>query len=94
MNADELSDREFILQPKLWPNYPLLPVKRYVGNESECCFIAAINLPKIRVMGVNLFKFADYVKSGGEHFADEVNNCPKYDYNDVDAFLADGWVVD
>lgn len=83
------NDKTMMMTPMEWPRYPVLPVKRYRNHSFECCIMSVI-LP-FRVYKKSLgglvkpkikCKLADLL---GDEF---------YDYQDIDALLADGWLVD
>jgi hypothetical protein len=74
-----VTDREFILDQDKWPKWPLLPVKR----TDEWGVIPAGH-PAVYI--VNMWGMDDRPLS---EQASKV-----YEYKDVDALLADGWVVD
>ncbi len=85
---DPPSDREFILNPDLWPAWPYLPLKRYPKGRSgpEVCLLVATERPYEALYAHNLFHLPPT--------RDEFLAGKKYVYETVDALLADGWIVD
>ena len=79
-----LDDRAFILAED-WPYWPLLPIKRYTADgDLECATLCAWSAVQcIRV-----------VKCMYPEFTPEQVASNYVDYADVDALLADGWIVD
>jgi len=81
------NDQDMIKHPDAWPQWPYLPVKRRKGAKAtlECGVIyEGTGIKTVRV--ANLFalptEYQDFL------------TLPKYEYDSVDALLADGWVVD
>lgn len=80
-------DREFILAEE-WPYWPLLPVKRYTNNDLECATLLA---PSILCLAEEGFRV---VYCMFPEYTAEIASTRYTDYADVDAILADGWLVD
>jgi hypothetical protein len=77
-------DREMISNPSLWPNWPILPVKKWNAEKHSpdvaCLWEGGDGKLKIAV-GVNMFDVLQMAKADWQ----ETN---------VNKVLADGWVVD
>lgn len=90
LNERQIEDREFIENSNQWPNWPVLPIKRYTKKFElpECGFIMDVSGfgGKSLVYLCNLFKV-----TSGETKLDEV---PTLQYSDVKEMLLDGWMVD
>lgn len=77
-------DKEMILSEGLWPNWPLLPVKRPSDDFYECGLIWAGDVTTVVI--ANLFQLP--------LTPEQVGSVRTYEYGSVDDLLADGWVVD
>lgn len=91
------ASKMYLLKCGNWPRWPFCPVKRYNKKEylPECGIVTDIAPlsdkqhpngkcePVVRIL--NLF-----IGWTGE----EYNSAKKYEYESLDAMLADGWVVD
>ncbi len=74
-------DLSFIKDPNQWPQWPQLPVKRYV-NGMEVGVIIEVRTGVEPVV---------YLKNLYTRFTDDT---PKLTYGSIDELLADGWMVD
>ncbi len=91
----ELNDKEMMVNQASWPNWPLLPIKRYNKNQESMrnfpeCAILIGSMPAKQqpvVVFANMFAFA-------EMSYEEILKIKKQEYESVDALLADGWAVD
>jgi hypothetical protein len=81
-------DKRFITTPDLWPNWPVCPLKRYVQNGREFGIVIAVQTHLSTVFIVNMFA----LKSGD--LMQQLEGRKKYEYPNIDALIADGWVVD
>ncbi len=82
----ERDDRAFLLSPDDWPRWPILPMKKkgeFWKEERGHGFVFAGHPDTI------YFKNIWDIKA-----EDKVADYPKQVYADVDALLADGWIVD
>lgn len=81
-----MTDKEMIENPLNWPRYPFLPVKRYrkPGELADCrvIWVGA----RTRLVEANLFALP---KTKEDFLA-----LPYTEYANIEAVLADGWVVD
>ena len=85
IDREHLKNKQMILDSSKWLYRPLLPVKRTVKGFEELGVIWAVGKRSIVYIG-NLFTLPNKVK--------EFANLSKYEYENVDQLLADGWVVD
>jgi hypothetical protein len=85
-----ISDKEFICDPSRWPQWPFLPMKRTLKDSSwpECGFLFE---GKWIIYLYNIFKLSTL---SSEEAKKALMECTKYEYSDVDALLADGWIID
>jgi hypothetical protein len=86
--------KEFMLDPNQWPNWPVLPVKRYDGTKPsgfpECAVMVACEGLLTTVFMANMYGLVG--ESVGAMIRDlEVK---RVEYADIDALLDDGWRVD
>ncbi len=88
MNNESLS---FMKQPLKWPNWPLLPVKRY-HPKIECGIMIDHRSALTTVFIRNLFALEGATGTLTEDFIN--HSCVKYNYPDYQALVADGWMVD
>jgi len=89
---ETMDDRGMILDPEFWPRWPLLPVKRYPkAGGMECGFLVAAENVRWTVFLESIYGLAKYGQSLKE-VAEKIPN--KIEYADLDALLADGWIVD
>lgn len=79
-------DRKMMSNPKTWPNWPLLPVKRETANGYEVGVIAAI---KGQLTWVYLCNFWGLVAK-----SESMKDARILKYNSLDELLAAGWIVD
>jgi hypothetical protein len=75
-----------IQNPTLWPRWPFLPVKRWVGHDLQCGLIEACTGRLTWVRIANLW--------GLPKTRAEFDALPKHEYPTPEALIADGWVVD
>jgi len=79
-----VDDKNFILDPTRWPNWPILPMKNI--DRQECGVMRAVQGELgTTIYLINMWeikKDIDWVK------------VPKKTYLDIDALLADGWEID
>jgi hypothetical protein len=83
MPKQPMTDQEFMANPKEWPAWPLLPVKRSTQEgRTECGFL----LPtQTDVYLDNIYALTrDWRPEGAKHIA----------YDSFAAIIADGWRVD
>lgn len=80
---EEIDDLAFMRDENKWPNWPMLPVKRYTdrGGAPECGIVLS-------------GKTTVYIAYMWGLKEDTFDTCKKYEYGSLDAILADGWVVD
>lgn len=87
-------DKAFISNPDKWPYWPALPVKRYdktkPGSFPECGLILADTLTRV-YHNVSVFGLDE---KPGKTWSEKLKDVPTTDYLNLDALLADGWVVD
>jgi hypothetical protein len=79
-----ISDKGFILDPNQWPSWPFLPLKRSTDHWPETGFMME---GKFTIYVLNMFSLSSMNEV-------EFANCKKYEYPNVDALLADRWIVD
>ena len=82
-------DKKMMSDPKTWPNWPTLPVKRYVEHDMESGFMIAIKGKLTTVFITNPWSVWS-----GETSIKKALNGPKKEYGSVDEIIADGWIVD
>ena len=82
-------DRAMVLNPNKWPRWPFLPMKRPGNHGPECCFL--VQQKELILYKTYMFGLDDLP---GDTFAEKVKDVKTYRYDNVDALLADGWVVD
>jgi hypothetical protein len=91
-----MEDREMILRPVEWPRWPTLPVKRFVEHELKCGFIVAEHSDPAKP--VTIYESSIYnLPNGCKTWGDVLAGIPEEKrrrYDNVDAMLADGWMVD
>lgn len=79
--ADKMSDKEFMLSSDLWPIWPVLPLKKRDGSgDSGFLHGGPPATGKVEMRIGNIY--------GNREDWTVVK------YEDLDALLADGWVVD
>ena len=84
---DVENDLEMMTNTMNWPNFPVLPVKRY--TKESCMPEAGIMVPDLpTVFVVNMWD----LKSGV--LKDQLKDVPKKEYATYQELIADGWVVD
>lgn len=81
-----MNDRDFILKPREWPHL-YLPLKRHSDHGLDTAVFA---LP-LNVMHVKPDEPIEILV--GTIF-DKLSELPRKRYENVDALLADGWIVD
>ena len=82
----ELTDKEFIQKPDDWPYWPFLPVKRPKdAGFPEIGVILAIGGKLSTVYLVNI---------NADSLEERIKISERKEYPNVDAMLADGWIVD
>ncbi len=81
-----MNDKEFIQNSNDWPNWPVLPVKR---SNSKVVF------------GIECGIILDSNKNEVIHHSittgitsESLHKAPVHSYENLDALLSDGWVVD
>jgi hypothetical protein len=86
-----VEELDFLRNPDQWPNWPLLPIKRYgaPGDPPECALLDSIGAPepKVRVVFVNMFQLRELTHAERQALRVEV-------YDSAEALLDDGWMVD
>ena len=87
---DTTRDREMILNPGRWPNI-VLPLKR--GNPFQEGNLA-IFAPRIPNLGNDVIAEDEPIEILIGTMFDKLSELPRKQYANVDALLADGWVVD
>jgi hypothetical protein len=87
------TEKELIQDVDRWPNWPVLPVKNHKmvgpGSFPECGIIHARDVQrggKVTVYMVNLFMLP--------LTEEQIKALQKFEYEDLDAMLAAGWVGD
>ena len=83
-------DRKMMADPRTWPSWPMLPVKRAKDHDLEPGFMVAIQGKLTTVFLVNPWA----IWAGERKFKEVLKNGPKKEYKSLDELLADGWVVD
>lgn len=82
MKRKVLTDREMILDPNDWPNWPYLPVVKRSGDGACGVILGDPQGDKVFfVPGANIWHMPDDVTERGS-------------LRDVDELLAEGWEVD
>lgn len=81
-------DLVFIRNSKTWPNWPYLPLKRYIKerDKPECGFLFDGEV-KYKVYLCNIFALKDMTQ-------EQKQNIQTIQYNSIHELLNDGWVVD
>lgn len=89
-------DRKFMQNPNQWPNWPVLPVKRYTPGAvgPGCGFILAVENHMTVVFDGMIFDPRATEAATGAIQARDLSTVPHHKYDDVDALLDDGWMVD
>lgn len=96
----ERDDRAMLLNPLIWPNWPLLPLKRNrkdseSGWPIECGLVIAVaEQERWRIYKTNMFSISSLPGSTLAEKITENSKIDRYVYESVDALLADGWEVD
>jgi hypothetical protein len=85
----EKRDKDFILNPNAWPNWPILPLKRYVrvGTRTTldtACLFENGNMKFSIAEDANMFALMD----------PEVRKTTIWKPTTVDEVIAAGWIVD
>lgn len=91
MSTQQHEDKWFIENPDKgsgWPYWPVLPVKKNPIFEDGNC---GVLLDTGNIMGKPVVKPVVYLTN---LYVLDIKNCPKKEYESIDAMLADGWVVD
>jgi len=86
LREPDVRDREMMSDPTTWPNWPLLPVKRYEDNDIECAVIRAVQGQMTWVVCVSFWGLVDK--------SETLEGAKVLKYESLDKLLADGWVVD
>ena len=91
--AKTLSDRdvvekrnhvEMMKRTQLWPQWPMLPVKRWTGRDMECAVLLDVaEGKKYTLYFANLYMLPD-----------DLTTCQQREYDSFEAIVADGWEVD
>lgn len=76
----QATDLRYMANPGLWPNWPFLPLKRYVDGGLETCYMLDATGKALSVFHGNMFEAK---KEDREQV-----------YPDLRAIQADGWIVD
>ena len=87
------NDLEFMQDDGRWPNWPLLPVKRPTrtpGTMPETCLMVAFAEYRTQVFKLNLF----HMPRGPKTWRELLDATESYDYDSLEAVVADGWIVD
>lgn len=91
-------DREFILNPVLWPRWPLLPLKRRNDKNPpfDCGLLIAVDPAKGKLATTVFCAYLFGLQNGKtiKELLIDNPNVERIEYDNVDALLADGWVVD
>lgn len=92
-HPSEMSDLDMMKNPGLWPQWPVLPVKRYRerGQMPDCAVLIDAGEPQPTVFQIN-----PYDIPAGDLRENIINN-PKVKhtkYDTLEALMADGWMVD
>lgn len=80
-----LNERKFMEQPGLWPRWPLLPLKRGGGSETQCGFLIAQEGILYNVYIASIFSLSSGWKPA---------NAEHVPYASFDELIADGWRID
>jgi len=108
MKYEEMSDREMIRNPDVWPAWPFLPMKNYNTDSTKDLGVMLAHYDKERwpnekivpiVIQVNLIDILPLIRPPENEltpiiFKYMVENLPKVEFESLDALLAAGWVVD
>jgi len=94
-----MDNQEFIYRTKVWPCWPLLPLKRPGPDGSnECGILIDDSLEPVpaTVCVVYMTNMFDLVGRTGNLSTDFLTNATvaRIEYTSVEAILADGWIVD
>ncbi len=77
-------DVHMVQAPDNWPQWPFLPMKRYVDGRMTCTLLMEEARPPYRLYEVNLWATS----------AEAFRTCKKYEYPTPEAMMQDGWTVD
>ena len=91
--AKAFDDKKFLLNPNQWPNNPICPVKNYKekkpgGFPMLGVVVANENGAMPVVLLCNMYAFIEKAR------ASRIKDIERKEYEDLDALLADGWMVD
>ena len=88
--------RNFIAKAELWPNWPILPMKRWGPRPEHGVLLAASDetrYPGEKIIPVIVMVDLFAIPHGMS--VDEIYaRFPKKEFASMDALLADGWIVD
>lgn len=87
MDVKEKPDYSFVLNPQKWPNWPFLPMKRYVQNKHLPEFgVIMTRMGLSTIFDANLFDLPK-TEEGWKALKHKK-------YSSVEEMLQDGWIVD
>lgn len=93
-NPDHAEDLEGMLGKRPWPNWPLLPLKKWENGRLQSAFIYDAapdeNLNRWTVYEFNLFLLDDE----GDEFHKQVPPDKQHHFSSPEAILEAGWRVD
>lgn len=87
-------DIEMMRRPLNWPRWPVLPLKRRKDGDMECgVLFSASAAPgaKPAVYKVGLHRIDG---KAGETWGEVLGRYEKYEYDNLQAVISDGWEVD
>lgn len=112
-DAERASERRLIIDGAgreaggMWPHFPILPVKRGDGIDTEAGIIVWRYLPPadgdrpVRVYLANLFELGEKAAEvkrrddkANVSYAEVLDGVETVDYQTLDAFFDDGWMAD
>ena len=79
-----VDDKNFILDPTRWPNWPILPMKNIDRQEIGVMRAVQEELGNTIYL-INMWEIKENT---------DWTKVPKKTYLSIDALLADGWIVD
>lgn len=90
-SVKDMSHLEVMKGQDTWGLWPYLPIKRHVNHEVECCLLWAYKTfvegnPPIPVFGASVYRLPET--------SEKFLATKKYEYANLEAVVADGWVVD
>ena len=75
---------DFLKSPESWPHFPLCPVKRYEQEDKPPRTGVVLSSQPNTVVGLNVFLVS----------REKFKTAERWEYDSVEAVVADGWLID